>query len=572
MMTRSLVWSYPYRENAHQQIVLPGMNPNPFGRPQPGIVGTTVISKWKSSPPALQDGKVVFTAPDADSVHGISLRDGKPLWKRSQVEGDLFMAGVFKGKVLIVGKTSIRALSLKDGSQQWAVYTGDVPAGQGVASKDIYYLPLKKGEILAVDIERGQVKAHNRSANQTAKPGNLVFYEGMVLSQTPTEVMAYPQLSARLVSAKADTTNDPDNMVKLTDYGELLLKDGQVNLAVDALLKVYNTKPNAPLAKRVDERLFEALTDLMQVDFDKASRDHLTVYKDLTSVPGNNLEEQTRKSKYFRLVGQGRQSQGNLVEAFEMYKQFVALEIHRDQGGIASLEDPNNKIPVNVWLRGRISGMLEKAPENQKAPLEAKIAEDWAQVEKQKDIDSMRSFVGMFDTPVKVGREARVRLAETIMERNDRASFLEAEMFLYQVLGSEFRAEAATGGRALAALAKLEETKATVDSMKLAADYYRQLDRDFAKVAGRGDKTGTDLLNELAWDKRFLPFLETNSSSWGPVKMAWRDFTPPASQVTTGFVLQPEGDQAPVAPPASPAAGPGQRRQPDRPPARARRQ
>jgi hypothetical protein len=36
----------------------------------------------------------------------------------------------------------------------------------------------------------------------------------------------------------------------------------------------------------------------------------------------------------------------------------------------------------------------------------------------------------MFDVPFPVGREARIRLAENIIERNDRAAFLEAELNL----------------------------------------------------------------------------------------------------------------------------------------------
>ena len=65
------------------------------------------------------------------------------------------------------------------------------------------------------------------------------------------------------------------------------------------------------------------------------------------------------------------------------------------------------------------------------------------------------------------------------MDRNERQSFLEAELFLYQVIGSDFRTEPDTGGRALAALAQLEEKKGTIDSMRLAASYYRQLGREF---------------------------------------------------------------------------------------------
>src|SRR5213082_2971512 len=108
------------------------------------------------------------------------------------------MAGVFNGKVLIVGKSAVRALSLEDGRQLWYAPTGDVPSGQGVASQNVYYLPLKKGEIMALDIDKGHVKAHNRAKTAGPAPGNLVFYEGAVISQTPTQIVAYPQLAARL--------------------------------------------------------------------------------------------------------------------------------------------------------------------------------------------------------------------------------------------------------------------------------------------------------------------------------------------------------------------------------------
>ncbi len=548
LMTRSLVWSYPYRESAHQQLMLPGM---PFvnpGFPQPRMgMGTTQISKWKSAPPAIQDGKIVFTAPDADSVHCISLRDGKPIWKRGQIKGDLYMAGVHQGRVLIVGDTQVRILDLKTGDQLRTISTGDLPSGQGVASKGIYYLPLKRGEILAIDIAKGEIKAHNRAAVPGTSPGNLVFYDGMVVSQTPTELVAYTQLSARLADAKIDTAKDPDNLAKLTEYGDLLLKDGQVHNAVETLFKVHDSKPADPLGQRVRARLFEALTDLMQVDFSKASKDYLTIYETLCKVPDNATEEQQRKAKFFRLVGHGREAQGDLVEAFRMYKDFGALPINRD--GVVTPEDPNTKIPISVWLRGRISGMLAKATPAQKEPLEAKIAEEWKIiVEAKNDVDAFRSFVGMFDIPVKVGREARIRLAEAIMERNERASFLEAELLLFQVTSSDYRRDPASGGRALAALAKLEATKGSNDSLRLAAAYYRELARDFAKDPVRGKLTGTDLLNELATDKRFLPYLEEGSSTWGPVKMAAREL--PAGALRTGiveFVMQPEGDQTPFA-------------------------
>src|SRR5256885_648206 len=82
-------------------------------------------------------------------------------------------------------------------------------------------------------------------------------------------------------------------------------------------------------------------------------------------------------ARFFRIVGQGRENEGNLTEAFRMYKEFGALPIHREQGGVAGLDDPNTKVPVEVWLRGRIAAMFARATPVQRSPLEAKIGEEW---------------------------------------------------------------------------------------------------------------------------------------------------------------------------------------------------
>ena len=125
-------------------------------------------------------------------------------------EDDLYLAGVFNGKVLIVGKKPCRALSLANGEPLWTVETG-LPSGQGIASDNIYYLPLEGGrqskepEICAIDVETGRRHGHTKSRKKVPAteqgsevPGNLLFYEGDVLSQTATEVVAFPQLKVKL--------------------------------------------------------------------------------------------------------------------------------------------------------------------------------------------------------------------------------------------------------------------------------------------------------------------------------------------------------------------------------------
>jgi hypothetical protein len=153
---------------------------------------------WKTAAPAITDGKVVFTSPGSSSVHCLRLADGTRVWTHKRREGDLYFAGVYGGKALIVGKKKCRALKLDSGEVAWELETG-VPSGQGVASGNNYFLPLREGVpdgqpgIDIIDVEKGIIVAHTRSPNREV-PGNLLFVEGEVVSQSVKEVTAYARL------------------------------------------------------------------------------------------------------------------------------------------------------------------------------------------------------------------------------------------------------------------------------------------------------------------------------------------------------------------------------------------
>jgi outer membrane protein assembly factor BamB/tetratricopeptide (TPR) repeat protein len=545
LMSRTLAWAYPYRQSAPQNGSLIQNNPQ-MGFQPPNTYMALTYTNWKVSPPVIQDGKVVFTAPDSIAVHCINLRDGTPVWTVRQQDNDLFLAGVYDGKVLIVGKNSVRAYKLSNGEHAWTVATGDVPSGQGVASKNIYYLPLRKGEIMAIDVVRGSIW-HNRAATPGGKsPGNLVFYEGAVLSQTADEVVAYPQLTAKLDLASKALAKNPDDLVKRTLRGELLLRDGQTQAAVDDLRTVWLKKPDGELGKRVRQQLYDALTDLMQADFSKARARYLKEYQELCDVPGDPQEQEHRHARFLRILGQGLESEGDLVEAFQAYRKFGSLPLFRTEG-IPSTEDPGQKIPSNVWLRGRVMTMLAKATPEQRRPLEAKIAEEWKAVEARNDIEAIRSFVGMFDVPFAVGREARLRLADLIIERKDQPAYLEAELNLQQLRVPGLREDPKVGGQALDALARLEIRKGSDDSMKLAMSYYKDLAAEFPQTAVRGKQTGAELFKELFNDKRFLAHISESQVRWPKGEIKGRELQPQRVGVgLQGFIFQPSGDLSPV--------------------------
>jgi hypothetical protein len=96
---------------------------------------------------------------------------------------------------MIIGKKSVRALDLANGRPAWKELETGLPSGQGIASRNIYYLPLASGaqskepEICAIDTEEGMVVAHTPCKEV---PGNLVFFNDLLLSQSVNEIVAYP--------------------------------------------------------------------------------------------------------------------------------------------------------------------------------------------------------------------------------------------------------------------------------------------------------------------------------------------------------------------------------------------
>jgi hypothetical protein len=290
---------------------------------------------WQVTAPVIQDAKVVFTAPDAKAIHCLSLRDGSRLWAHARTEDDLFLGGVFNGKVLIVGKHNVRALSLSKGEKLWELQVG-MPSGQGIASDNIYYLPLreaavsKKPEIVAINLDRGSIHAHTKSRKDEV-PGNLLFYEGDVLSQTVTDLAAFPQLKVKLAEIDERINKDPNDPVGLTERGELRLDKGDLQGAIDDLVRALKNKPPQDTVGKTRTKLYETLTEYFQNDFTSAEK-YVKEYEELckvapdeTATEEEKQESRRRRANFLCLYGKGKEKQRKLVEAFEKYLEFSAL-------------------------------------------------------------------------------------------------------------------------------------------------------------------------------------------------------------------------------------------------------
>jgi outer membrane protein assembly factor BamB len=549
LLSHSFAWAYSYREDAPAQESSNNMNGR---RMMPGMWpgqmnNHSLSADWKTSAPIIQDGKVVFTAPDAPSVHCLNLRDGKRLWKESRSD-DLYLGGVYNGKVVLVGKSTCRALDLATGKQVWKKETG-LPSGQGVASDNVYYLPLKSGtskepEVCSIDIDQGIILARTKS-HQNEVPGNLLFYEGDVISQSVDRVTAYPQLRVRLAQIDLALEKDPRNPALLSNRGELRLDKGDLVGAVEDLRTALANNPPAELLSRTRTKLFESFTELFQRDFVQASEKYLDQFKDLCRVPipadataevRKKLEDeqQRREANYLCLLAKGREQQGRLSEAFQAYLDFSALSNNREL--VSVVDEPAVKARPDVWAQGRIAAMVARATPEQRKPLEDRIAEQWRSIRATNDTAALRQFVAVFGSLFTVGKEARLYLAERLIQEN---VFLEAELHLLQL---RRQADTAMAARAVEALARLMIRKGLLED---AAYWYRVLGRDFARTIIRDGKTGADFFNDLATDKRFLPYLDDRPQAWAPsARFKVRELHGNNS-IQQMFVFEPEGEQLP---------------------------
>ncbi len=535
LLENSLVWAYPYREKSDnkptqefnaQQIMMMRRGRiivGPNGQP---LQATPHHNQWKASAPVIADGKVVFTAPDARSIHCVNLRDGSPVWHKPKQEDDLYLGNVYNGKVLIVGKTSVRGLSLSTGEILWTLPTG-MPSGQGIGSDNVYYLPLKEAgrakepQICAIDMDRGKVvgttPSHPRTpgGNDYDVPGNLLFYEGEVISLTPTEVVVYPQIKVKIAQMDERIAKNPNDPVGLTERGDLRLAKNDLPGAIEDLSTALEEQPRQGHSRRACAKLYDTLTAYITDHFNDAEK-YLPEYEELCNIEMDGIkdekdkkerqdEQRRRRATYLWLVGKGREEQGRLVEAFEKYQEFAGVA-GKQQELVPAVDERQVKAAPDVWSRGRIIAMMAKAKPEHRAPLEKLIADKWEQLRQTNDLDALRQFVRMFGSVSAAGKEARLQLVDRLMEQKEGANehpLLEAELELNQFRTGEHGPELAA--RATEALARLYTRKGLLED---AAYCYRRLGSEYPDVIIRDGKTGRDFYNDTATDKRLLPYLD----------------------------------------------------------------
>src|SRR5208283_2289183 len=90
--------------------------------------GNGPAARWLDSSVTIANGRVLLTSYETDALHCLTLADGKPAWpakprvdrgEHGEQIDHCYVACVHKGLVVLVGRETIDAVKLEDGSKAW---------------------------------------------------------------------------------------------------------------------------------------------------------------------------------------------------------------------------------------------------------------------------------------------------------------------------------------------------------------------------------------------------------------------------------------------------------------------
>ena len=530
-LTHDILWAHVYHE--------PTPNPNGF----PGFDANQYEAAWKGCAPIVQGDRVLLTAPDGDKILCLNLRDGAQVWEVARTDDDMYVGGVFADpaagdKVLIVGRKNCRALSLAKGEEVWkGLATGD-PSGLGTVCGRYYLLPLRKGDVFAIDVANpnGSTVFEGRPDDP---PGNLLLHGGDLWSQSAKAVTHYKRLSEGLERATLRVTRNPKDPAARVERARLLFGKGDLAAAVEDWRAALDDDPPAELADSIRERLFKALTILLRQNF-AANERYLGQYEMLCRVapsPGATAErvrdclaEQHRRQMGLRaLTAEGWAAQGRVDLALQAYKDIFDAAAPTERMGIADDSYAQSRPDLwvgqaqsrpDLWVRGRIADLAKEATPRQQKLLSEKIDQDWQAARSAGGEANLTRFLALYGgvagPPGATAREARLLLAERWMDEHDRRHALDAELYLHFLRDQTDSPE--TAAAAQYARARMLTRYGLLGD---AVEAYRDLARDFPAVRLPDGRTGAAVLDDLAVDKRFVAYLDDPLAGrpTGPVKV-----------------------------------------------------
>ncbi len=521
LTTRTLRWGYKYGRTQ------PARPPTRINLLRQSMLGRTAraLDHWADTTAIIAGGRIVLTPAESDKLHCLNLIDGKTAWDPIAREDGLYVACIHANNIIVVGRSGIRAVSLKTGESAWpqalVLPKGSGPSGRGFVSEGQYYLPLTSAEVAVIDLDDGKIVRRIASGNGQVL-GNLVCREGRVVSQQGDAVACFLQQDYAQRLVQDGLKKNPDDPDVLALEAELLLEEGRLDDAIARLRRSYQSLPDPHTGDLLAESLMRGLRDNF-----KANR------RSAKEVQGL-LETQAQQVEFFRLMATGLHEAGDDLEAFDYYLR-LADSYWRD-GTTERVED-NLTVRRDRWIGARFAALYDEGSAEVRAKIDDRIRELLDEVDSSQGAESLRQFLGYFGRHPRAD-EARERLVARLDPSVD---LLETELLLRQLEQSQ------TGGVRASAAAQLANLYRSAGRPANAALYFKRLAADYSDEVCLDGKTGRQLLEGIPADDEVRRFLTRTKRSWpsGKVDVG----SQPKSGTTyraTAFDLEAAGSLASV--------------------------
>ncbi len=477
LATRSLRWGYQYSrwDLIHRQTAALGIRTSfaPVNSAQ---------TYWLDSTATIADGAVILTPVESQELHCLDVLTGKAKWPPQPRDEYLYVACVHKGKIILVGKSKVKAVNIADGKTAWTepIDLGtSPPAGRGFYADKFYYLPLANQQLAKLDLDAGQIVSR---AKTEIDLGNVVCYKDQFISQSAQHVASFFLTEPLLAWIEATLKTDPDNAKALSLKGQVLLQDGKREEALDLLRKAVTTNPDDLAAKSL---LVKVMLSLLRDDF--------AANFELADELDKLVTDPVQKREVLRWRAQGLAKAGKTAEAFQALLALAdaaGLQPEAVVGTAVPLESTERELAVRPdrWLQGQLAAIYRQADEATRSQMQAEIEKRLNAAIVADNAADLRQFVNLYGFHP-LARDARLALADKLVAAEQ---LLEAELLAGDLIDSAHQPSA---GHARATLAALYEKSRRFD---LAARYYAELKQKYADVVCKDNLTGAQLAEKAS--------------------------------------------------------------------------
>jgi outer membrane protein assembly factor BamB len=490
-INRSVLWAYRYSKPTTQTR-------GRRGEQQSLVSAAALNTRWAPSAPVIVGHQVVYTPSEHSTVVCLNLIDGSLAWEKSK--GDfLYLAGVHDGRVVLVGKTEIAALSLADGRTVWSRPIPDgagLPAGVGIAVADRYYLPLQSGRLMTLDLATGDVLGSSYLSAGSRPLGNLAMYQGMVLSLGPWGLTSFEQREAVETEIARRQERNPLDAWALLRQADIQILKRNYSEALAVLEQIPADRIDASLQPHYRQSMIESLEAAVRADFtDQKQLGHLEQF----------AQTSDERLNHRRLAAERLIALEDYPAAFEIYWQLAQEDGSRR---IRRNHESPVAIRLDLWLGGQLADMWPLLSDEQRTELDERVAAALGE-SLGEDLSRQEHLAALFGF-----HPAAVSVKRNLVERAIEAGRLhQAEN---RMLDLSRHPDRSVRAAAVAGLGRLFDRHQLPHD---AAHYFQQLLDQYEDVPIQPGQTGRNLVEAWraaqagrSWDAPY-------SSAWGEMDL-----------------------------------------------------